>query len=252
MAEKALFYPSKLTNKDLNPAWMEFQFFERKSAKDSKPSDVIQLYMPESVSQPSTVSWDTEKFGVIGNAVVGAVNDMGTVPGNVGDAASVGWARAQANLMSAAASRLGGSVSAEGIMGATKGKIPNPYLTMVFRGVDFRNYSFNFKFFPFSEADTVTITEIIKTFRANSLPPGKPGEPFLGYPMEVQVAYKWKSDDNKHLHKFKRSVITGVDVDYTPNGMFAVMRNGMPACISVSLKLSEIELVLRDDVKEGF
>ncbi len=79
------------------------------------------------------------------------------------------------------------------------------------------------------------------------------GEPFLGYPREVQVAYKWKGDDNPHLHKFKRSVITGVDVDYTPQSMFAVMRNGMPACISMTLKLAEIELVLRDDVlNEGF
>lgn len=249
---EALSYPKTLSNQNLNPAWMEFQFYERKSAKESRPTSTIQLYMPEAVSQPSTVSWDTEKFGIVGNAVVAAHNDLGSVGGNVGDAASVGWARAQANLMSAAASRLGGQVSAEGIMGATKGKIPNPYLTMVFRGVDFRNYGFNFKFFPFSESDTETIDEIIKTFRKNSLPPGEQGAPFLGYPMELEVAYKWKSSNNRFLHKFKRSVITGIDIDYTTQNMFAVMRNGMPACISMNLKLSEIELVLRDDVTKGF
>lgn len=66
------------------------------------------------------------------------------------------------------------------------------------------------------------------------------------------MAYKWRGESNKYLHKFKRSVITALDVDYTPNGMFAVMRNGMPACIQVSMKLSEIELVMRKDVDEGY
>ncbi|ASD50575.1 baseplate tail tube cap [Acidovorax phage ACP17] len=248
------FYPAKLQNENLHPAWMEFNFFERKSAKESKPDDIIQLYMPESASQPSTVSWDTEKFGVVGTTIVDAANN-GTegLGGNVWDAGRVAGARAMANLMSSAASRLGGQVSAEGLMGATQGRIPNPYLTMVFRGVDFRNYSFAFKFFPFSQDDCVTIDNIVKTFRANALPPGKAGDPFLGYPKEVQVAYKWKGQDNPWLHKFKRSVITGVDVDYTPNGMFSVMRNGMPSQINLVLKLSEIEIVLRDDVmQEGF
>lgn len=247
------FYPSKLQNRDLNPAWMEFQFYERKSATSSNPDDTIQLYMPESASQPSTVSWDTEKFGIVGHTMVQGVDSGGSsLMGAVGDAAKVAAARGMSNLMSAAASKLGGRVSAEGLMGEMQGRIPNPYLTMVFRGVDFRNYSFAFKFFPFNEEDCTTIDNIIKTFRGNALPPGAAGDPFLGYPKEVQVAYKWKSEDNKWLHKFKRSVITGVDVDYTPSGMFAVMRNGMPAQINVVLKLSEIELVLRDDVQKGF
>lgn len=248
---KNLIYPASLSDVNQNPAWMEFQFYERKSPRSSPPDDVVSLYMPESVSQPSTVSWDTEKFGFVGNAVVTGGN--GDVVGAVGDGLGIAYERGKANLQAAAANRLGGRVDAEAIMSA-QGKVPNPYLTMLFRGVDFRTYSFSFKFFPYTERDSDVIHDIIKTFRANSLPDyaSESSNTFLGYPKEVEVAYKWKSTDNPYIHKFKRSVLTAVDVDYTPQGMFAVMRNGMPACIQVNLKLSEIELVMRKDVAEGY
>lgn len=248
---KNLIYPASLSDVNQNPAWMEFQFYERRSPRSSPPDDTISLYMPENVSQPSTVSWDTEKFGFVGNAVAGGGN--GDIMGTVTDGAGLAYERSKANLQAAIANRLGGRLSAESLMSA-QGKVPNPYLTMIFRGVDFRTYSFSFKFFPYTERDSETIHDIIKTLRANSLPDyaAESNNTFLGYPKEVEVAYKWKANDNPYLHKFKRSVITAVDVDYTPQGMFAVMRNGMPACIQVNLKLSEIELVMRRDVGEGY
>lgn len=246
-----LIYPASLADTNQNPAWMQFQFYERKSPSSSPPDDVISLYMPESVSQPSTVSWDTEKFGFVGNAIAGGGN--GDIMGTIGDGTGIAYERGKANMQAAIANRLGGRVSAESLMSA-QGKVPNPYLTMIFRGVDFRTYSFNFKFFPYTEKDSETIHNIIKAFRSNALPDyaAESSNTFLGYPKEVEVAYKWKSGDNPYIHKFKRSVITAVDVDYTGAGMFAVMRNGMPAVIQVGIKLSEIELVMRKDVQEGY
>lgn len=248
-----LIYPASLADTNQNPAWMQFQFYERKSPSSSPPDDVVSLYMPESVSQPSTVSWDTEKFGFVGNTMANAGAGNIAIGGTISDAATIAAQRAYANVQAAIANKLGGRLSAESIMSA-QGKVPNPYLTMLFRGVDFRTYSFSFKFFPYSERDSETIHNIIKTLRANALPDftSESSDTFLGYPKEVEVAYKWKSGDNPYIHKFKRSVITAVDVDYTGAGMFAVMRNGMPAVIQVGIKLSEIELVMRKDVKEGY
>ncbi|QXN67301.1 hypothetical protein [Stenotrophomonas phage BUCT608] len=260
-----LVYPKSLRDPDANPGWIQFNFFERDSPKESSPIDKIALYMPESISQPSTVSWDSEKFGFIGNAVAagaaafnrdrslgGAMQAAQTAFGQMEGGSDVLMARAMANLGSAAVGLMGGNVSAEGLMGAVAGKIFNPYMTMVFRGIDFRNFAFTFKFVPFSEKDCDTIDEIVKTFRKNQLPEWESGRTFLGYPNECQISYKWKDQDNKWLHKFKRAVCTAVDVDYTPAGGFNSMRNGMPATITVSTKWNEIELVTRKDVDEGF
>ena len=259
---KTLYYPPNLADHNAHPAWIQFSFFNRKSLKKSTDDDVIQLYMPETASSPNTVSWDAEKFGIVGSAVAGAYNSAASGLPSAGEVVAgvsakgmqIGQAAVaigQAKLLSAVAQKFGGHVSAEGLMGATQGRIMNPYLTMVFRGVDFRSFACNFSFFPFKESDCETIHDIITSFRANSLPDLQDNDAFMGYPKEVEIAYKWKSDDNKWLHKFKRCVLTSVDTDYTPDGMFSVMRNGMPACIKVNLQFKEIEIVMRKDVLEG-
>lgn len=260
-----LVYPKTLSDHELNPAWIQFQWFERIDISKSELGDCIQLYMPEQAAQPSTVHWDQEAFGFIGRTFASAGQaaagkgyregmsaGMSSIAGKSADAWDITKARVIASVGANAAQALGGNVSVEGLMGQVAGKIPNPYLTMVFRGVDFRSFVFSFKFAPFSESDCDIIDKIVKSFRSNATPPGKgskQGPAFLGYPNECEISYWWKGNQNQWLHKFKRSVCTGVDVDYTAAGMFSVMRNGFPAEIVVNLKFSEIELVLRDDIK---
>lgn len=265
-SDSLLRYPKTLGDLDANPAWIQFAFFERKSPKVSTVGDKIHLYMPEQVAQPSTVSWDAENFGFIGNALrTGAANvvnaykqkDIGAlVAGATKQAENViiggvdlMTARGLANIGSMAVGLMGGNVSAEGLMGEIGGKVPNPYLTMIFRGINFRDFAFSFKFFPHSEDDCKTIDDIIKSFRANSLPNYEgAGDVFLGYPMECEISYMWENNRNPWLHRFKRAVCTGIDVDYTSSGMFSTMRNGFPSEIVLTTKWSEIDLVTRKDV----
>jgi hypothetical protein len=262
--------PQDLFDESVQPPCIQFRFFESKSPTDSAPLDTVHLYMPEAVSQPSTVSWDNEKFGFAGNAISkipmpqaigggGMEGSLGAVGNAITDALAVGSARALANLGSVAAGIMGGNVSAEGLMGEVLGKIPNPYLTAVFRGVDFRQFAFTFKFYPFREKDCDTIHEIITAFRKNALPSyaGDEGgiKSMLKYPSECMISYMWNQDGtikvNPWIHKFKRAVCTGIDVDYTGQGMFSTMRNGFPSEITMTTKWTEIEIVTREDIGSG-
>lgn len=271
MAEpKHLWYPDNLQSETEHPATLQFKFFERKDVTSSSPLDTIDLYMPEQTSNPSTLHWSQESFGFVGNALAGAAraadgsfsSGQGLITAGMtgartaaAEAAGIGdliATRFLANAGSAAAGLMGGNVSAEGLMGEVMGKIPNPYLTAVFKGIDFRSFAFTFKFYPFREKDCDTIHDIIKLFRAHSLPHYKSDDTFLGYPSECQITYKWRGKDNKYLHKFKRAVCTAIDVDYTPNGMFSVTRNGFPTDITMSTKWTELEIVTRPDIEEGY
>lgn len=246
-------YPHNIGDAESQPASVMFSFYERESYQKSTPSDIIHLYMPDGVQQPSTVAWDNEAFGFVGATIAGSRN--AGVLGTVTEGTERAWEQGKANIMSKLANKMGGQVSAEALMGEISGKIPNPYVTMVFKGVDFRKFQMEFKFAPFSEKDCEIIDGIIKAFRMNALPPGSganKGPAFLGYPQEVEIKYLWMGKDNKWLHKFKRSVLTGVDVNYAAAGVFSTQRNGFPSNIIVSLNFSEIEIILRDDVKEGF
>lgn len=206
-----LYYPKILENSTEFPASIFFTFYERENTSKSSMKDTIQLYMPEQFGQPSTVSWDTFRGT---EAVTGMASSLLThLEGRQAKKENPGKIE---SYILGAMNIFGGP--AGDLMQLGSGAIPNPYLAQIFRGVNFRNFSFTFRLVPLSEEDCETILEIIKTFRKWALPDGPMGgasSPYLGYPGEVDIEYKWQQDTNEYIHKFKRSVITELDVDYT-------------------------------------
>jgi 1,4-alpha-glucan branching enzyme len=154
--------------------------------------------------------------------------------------------------------KLSGSTAASGedLRALATSKIRNPYLKMLFRGLNFRNFEYLFKFTPHTEEESDQVFEIIQEFRRAALPAssgGTEGKPDpnafkLEYPKEVQIEYLYQGDTHKWLNKFKRCVITDLNVNYTGAGFYASMRNGFPAQTELRLVFSEIELVYREDV----
>lgn len=251
-------YPKSLGNVNLHPAIIQFQFYNRLNFTDMNFGDTIQLYMPEQASSPSTVSWDFENFGIIGKSVSEALakgtsgqDVQGTISGVIEKMKQQAVFNAGADVINKVGGFLGDSnVSARGLGGAVTSKVPNPYLTAVFRGVDFRKFSFTFKFTPLTEQDCYVIRDIIKTFRANSLPYYTDNKAFLSYPSECSIAYFWKGEINSFLPKTKRVVCTGIDSDWNGAGTFAPMRNGAPVQITINTSWAETEIITRRDVEK--
>jgi len=196
-------YPSGIgSDTDVNPGWIQFDIFERKSPKDSIPLDTINLYLPSSMRNPSTTSWGTDSLGILGNTIVGGVNDPSSASWSAGGdiLKRVGMGMAS-NAAAAVIRQAGGNVSSDTLTGAIMGQVSNPYLTAVFKGVDFRTFEMQFKFVPVTEKDCDTIDRIIKTFRGAALPPGTAAQQsaYLGYPNEFDIRYIWRGKENKFL-----------------------------------------------------
>lgn len=236
-----LYYPELLTNKDAFPANIHFTFYERMSTQESQMRDQVHLYMPEQFGQPNTVSWDSFQGG---QAVIGAITQGSEALGGPGNFV----AKTLKTLQSIANSPAGDLVQLK------TGSLLNPYLAQLFRGVDFRNFQYTFRFVPYSLIDCSTIKNIIMIFRKWALPSGPAGgagSPYLNYPGEVDVQYQWQDAENDYIHRFKRSVITSIDIDYTGAGMWTMMRNGFPTETVMNVTFSEIEIVVREDVEKG-
>lgn len=256
-------YPTELADSTAYPAYMQFNFFHRDTAKNSQPGDEIQLYMPESFQNPNTVSWDSAEFGFVGNLAHNLIRGAATGgPGLnlesfkqvAGDAGAKILSGAAMNIAAFAANQAGGNVNAEDLGSASMGKIPNPYQTQIFKGVNFRNFQYTFHFVPHKESDCDLIHNIIKSFRKASLPTGDAGgqSAFLGYPDEVEIKYCWQEGENKFVHRFKRSVIKELNIDYTGTGTWTMMRNGFPAETKMDIAFTEIEIIVRNQVDEGY
>lgn len=253
-------YPKSMQGKELQ-ACIQFSEFARNNRQASDLINTYTLYMPEHIVNPNTVSWDAEKFGVVGHETAKLINSLGSweafeaqglesATNMITKAVQMG----AYNFASKAVQMVGGNVSAEGLMGATMQQVQNPYLNMIFRGVDFRTFQFTFKLYPHSSDEIGPIYSMIKSFRKGSLPPGKGGEmeSMLGYPNEWEIRYIFDGGPNPFLHQFKRCAMVGFETDYTGSGMWSMTRNGFPTEITLNMRFSEIEIVLRDDVDMGY
>lgn len=259
MAGKVFTYPSNLSDGDgaLFPSWIEFKSFERKLINADTEADTYRFYMPENVTNPNTVSWEQGQLNVMAGAAAVGGSAVSGVSGAVGKAADNGAGAGVTSLNNKfkAASTITGIVrtaatGSSGILSnATKSTL-NPYLTMLFRGVDFRTFEFTFKIYPHSEKDCNMIRDMINSLRIASLPKVK--GPIYQFPNEFEIRYKYGKQDNPYLPRFKRCVITKMDTNFTGAGQFITMRNGFPSEIVLNLQFSEIEIVQREDVEQRF
>lgn len=267
MAVEGLRYPITLGSEPLSH-FIKFTEFKREGReKPASPGKIINIYMPDKLRNPNTISWSPENLGVLGGIAENIINNADTLSsgGSIKNAAnSVGSNAMQGlvvhggMLIANKASTMLRGPSAESVFAHHQKGIPNPYLTMIFRGVNFRTFQFDFMLYPHSKKEAKEIDKIIKAFREASLPSKPDGNPyFLKYPNEFEIEYKYidamgGDKENKFLNKFKRCVITSINTDYTPTGMFSVMRDGFPSVISLSIGFSEIDLVLREDIENGY
>jgi len=243
-------YPQSLSDQDSNPATIQFQWYKRTSIKNSEAADTIVLYMPQDAAQPSTVSWDAQTQGLPARLLLSGLHEE-SAHGAKDISERFGASMVSNAVQAVMKKHLNSGISSADIAStsaASLGQLANPYLTMLFRGINFRQFAFQFKFTPFVPSDAKAIFNVIQRFRANSLPTGSSGSAFLGYPQECEIQYLWQGSPNPYLNRFKRSVCTSIDTNYTPQGMFAVMRDGFPASITLNLQFTEIDLVTSNDI----
>lgn len=212
---------------------------------DSTTRSTVTLFMPEQFSAPVNVMWDKKSIGMAQSSVMD----------NIGAGAQKFWNNAGitqgATMMNQ--KLFGSTASADDMQQFQSGEHRNPNFKVMFNGVDFRTFSFDFKFTPQNEADCVIVDNIIKEFRKAALPATHADNAsYLIYPDEVLIEYFWNGQKNEWLHNFKPAIITGINVDYTSGGQFIAMKNGFPAETKLSLQFQETDILVREDVLKGY
>jgi len=159
---------------------------------------------------------------------------------------------------------LAGALDTGGFVSAS-GKSPNNYMAMVYGGPkDFRNHSFEFKFFPRNTTESSTVKQIIGEFERGTLPRmagftgGGTGDtltdPFFKSPRQHEITfYKGGSgsagagSENVFLFKIGTSVITSMSMNYDPQTTVGFHRDGSPVSIDLSLTFQEITFQISQD-----
>ena len=146
----------------------------------------------------------------------------------------------------------------------------NPYMEMMFEGIGFRAFRFDFVLRPRGTKEVESVMRIIKAFREYSRPSWNPsfgGTSFMNYPMEFQIQFLTLDDSqnkfgqgatetntgsfavNEYLPKLKPCVLSSVETNYTPQSIWAAHDAGVPVAVTLGLSFQETELVMAEDIQ---
>ena len=248
----------------------------------------IYLNMPNGITFDEKASWSGQELGFMGNISKGFVGGGGDATTTLTGAA----AGSAGGMVGAAIGALPSLVSKLGIQGgmfgaaigaiaagsgiqkgaeAALGVAQNPYMEMMFTGVGFRAFQFEFIMRPRSEAEVGVVSEILRMFRTFTKPTfteGGLGKSFMDYPMEFQIEFLTSSTKtdfeataagrrsdfgsnyvtNKYVPKLKNCVCDSVTSNYTPQSIWAAHDEGAPVAVTLGLSFQETELVMAEDV----
>jgi hypothetical protein len=137
-----------------------------------------------------------------------------------------------------------------------QGAALNPQLQVLFTGVGFRSFQFDFTFTPYSKEESETVNKIIKAFKMASAPTIETNAVFgqgLFYkvPDKFKIKFMYDGQENTNVHKIAECVLTSVIVNYAPNGWVA-FEGGAPVQTTMTLQFQEIEIIDKTRINEDY
>lgn len=138
-------------------------------------------------------------------------------------------------------------------------RTPNPFKEQLFKSMGFRTFSFTYTFNPKSRKEALEIKNIIDLLKYY-MHPGLTSENFfLTYPAEFNIKYFYDGKESNFLHKISSCALTDLAVDYGSDNDFIVFapdsggaEYGIPTEISLKLEFTELELLTKERVAQGF
>ena len=245
----------------------------RPSANRLVSGDTILLPIPEEVSYKDNPQWSDQPVGAIGRFgpdIVKGFIDEGNAEGLTKSIQRFAKAGAVGKLLEIVKKNTGADPNA--ITQNINGKIANPYVEQVFGGIGLRQFDFSWKLVPRNKDEQNSINAIIKTLRMAVLPNksdtfGLGGseegtrddfstERWLEVPQVFDLSWKSNGSTIQSLPKIKTCVCKDIQIQYTPDNVWAThlmgQNNPHPVAYNLTLSFGETEIITSDLVKEGF
>lgn len=234
---------------------------EDKNLKPAAGFKPVILYMPEDVNAQYGANWGGAGFGAMyGEIAKGIANGglpdiAGVVDKFLGSLKIAGYKTA----VEAINKGLGGNVSVNQLMGGVSGTIVNPNVEMMYEAPELRGFNLSFKMMARSEAESQAIRSICTQFKKAMLPSfggvtlagAAESGALLSVPKIVRVAFMTGNGLNEYVSQFKPCAITGVNINYTPDGAWASYEGGAPVATELQVTFKELKLVFADEIRDS-
>ena len=230
------------------------------------------LPIPQDLSTEIKQNWEAKSFSAIGVAgIKAAEGDLSRIPETIdnSDVLQAAQAAIKASVLNNIPG-VGGNITLNDILGATRGLIINPNAEMLYDSPDLREIGMTFKMIARNKAEAVEIQSICNWFRTASLPRWGAGESvdprdligkdadelvsgdnFLRVPYLCKFTFMQGSDPHPYLAQYKPCAVTGIEVNYTPDGTYATYTDGAPVATELRIRFAETKLIFQQDMVDG-
>lgn len=223
----------------------------------SSIKNTIFLPMQSGISESNSVGWGADQLNALQIAGAGvasnAIKQFGV--GNIG-----GGLSGMANDIVSSIKSMGGDIGESEIInyfagqavGANiftrgTGKVLNPNLELLFSGPNLRTFNYNYRFTPRNDDESREIKKIIKVLKKAMAP--KRGNLFLKTPDIFKLEYIYSGGgQHPYMNKIKSCALTGLSVDYTPDGSYMTYQDGSMTSYNVSLQFNELNPIYEEDI----
>jgi hypothetical protein len=140
---------------------------------------------------------------------------------------------------------------------AAGGYAVNPQLQVLFSGVGFREFQFDFIFTPYSREEAQTVESIIREFKLAAAPEIVSNGIFsqslyMKIPDAFDIKFYYGNVENTKVHKIGESVLRNINVDYVGSGQWATFDDGSPMQIRMTLQFIETVIIDKNRIKQGY
>jgi hypothetical protein len=190
---------------------------------------------------------------------------MTAIAGNVGKAglqyATAALSGLASGALGKAVGRASGSATAINALGQSIGTIAsitqnpiNPRVEVLFSTTNQRQFVFEFLMAPRNEQESKTIEQIVRTLRFHAVPELNSSTGGLTFipPAEFDITFFHKGVENVKIPRINTCVLNRIDVDYSPQGVYSTFKNGYPVAVRLSLAFTEIEMLHKARIVQGF
>jgi hypothetical protein len=225
----------------------------------------IALYMPDTLFFTQSQTYDQLNLGgeLTGQALAAATSALDALEkGGAEQGFSALKKSALRTALERAVTKTGSQTLGIGAAALT-GVVVNPMLEMIYRSPNFRNFQFDFMFYPRDEKEANQVQKIIKSFEFHQAPEiNQTLQGFLIPPSQFDIRFYYGGRENPNIPSIASCVLTNIQVNYAPNGFSAfevpnentpsVGRTGMPVAIQLTLSFQETTFLTKDDyVRKG-
>ena len=233
----------------------------------TKTTTYIDLYMPDRIQSNNSYNWGTSDLGIVGALIDGGMALGDVTEDNLGPLLKQ---VAQNTLMEEGMELATGGVQTasqalsnylgtpvlkpkDGVR-AIRSNLKNPYVEVIFNGVQNRSFSFTFKMTPKNAQEQQIVKSIVKEFQFHAAPEMRYSEQnnYMTFPSEVDIQFLHRGSENPFLFKLSTCVITNVSVNHSPDGQYVSHADGAPFTTELNVSFTELETLSKERVKELF